>query len=116
MPLRPAYPETLAGSWPRPQRSRPARALDGYEAERPAAERVIMDSRAQLVLLFRPGPEVTALRELFSELVTDPDTVRRLSDLVSGAGNRYSAGRPRQIYLSASLRPPRVQPHPCTDS
>jgi 2-polyprenyl-6-methoxyphenol hydroxylase-like FAD-dependent oxidoreductase len=64
--------------------------LDTYEAERrPAAERVIMHSRAQLALV-RPGPEVTALRELFSELVADPEIVRRLSDLISGAENRYS--------------------------
>jgi 2-polyprenyl-6-methoxyphenol hydroxylase-like FAD-dependent oxidoreductase len=66
--------------------------LATYEAERrPAAERVIMHSRAQLALV-RPGPEVTALRELFGELVTDPAIVRRLSDLVSGAENRYAAG------------------------
>jgi hypothetical protein len=65
--------------------------LDTYEAERrPAAERVIMHSRAQLALV-RPGPEITALRELFSELVTDPDVVRRLSELLSGAENRYAA-------------------------
>jgi 2-polyprenyl-6-methoxyphenol hydroxylase-like FAD-dependent oxidoreductase len=66
--------------------------LASYQAERrPAAERVIMHSRAQLALV-RPGPEVTALRELFSELVTDPNIVRRLSDLVSGAENRYASG------------------------
>jgi 2-polyprenyl-6-methoxyphenol hydroxylase-like FAD-dependent oxidoreductase len=66
--------------------------LASYEAERrPAAERVIMHSRAQLALV-RPGPEVTALRELFSELVTDPNIVRRLSDLLSGAENRYATG------------------------
>jgi 2-polyprenyl-6-methoxyphenol hydroxylase-like FAD-dependent oxidoreductase len=65
--------------------------LATYEAERrPAAERVIMHSRAQLALV-RPGPEVTALRELFSELLTYPDIVRRLSDLISGAENRYGA-------------------------
>jgi len=66
--------------------------LASYEAERrPAAERVIMHSRAQLALV-RPGPEVTALRELFSELLTDPNVVRRLSDLVSGAENHYDMG------------------------
>jgi 2-polyprenyl-6-methoxyphenol hydroxylase-like FAD-dependent oxidoreductase len=66
--------------------------LATYEAERrPAAERVIMHSRAQLALV-RPGPEVTALRELFSELLADPDVVRRLTDLVSGAENRYTVG------------------------
>src|ERR1700758_2374709 len=62
--------------------------LDSYEVERrPAAERVIMHSRAQLALI-RPGTEVTALRELFSELLTNPDTVHRLSDLVAGTDNR----------------------------
>src|SRR6201996_5550148 len=66
--------------------------LATYEAERrPAAERVIMHSRAQLALV-RPGPEVTALRQLFAELVTDPEIVRRLGDLISGAENCYVAG------------------------
>ena len=66
--------------------------LDTYQDERrPAAERVIMHSRAQLALI-RPGTEVTALRELFSELLTNPDTVHRLSDLVSGNDNRYAVG------------------------
>ncbi len=66
--------------------------LDTYETERrPAAERVIMQSRAQLGLL-RPGPEVTALRELFAELLTDPDNVRRIGELLSGADNRYTQG------------------------
>ncbi|WAJ42764.1 FAD-dependent monooxygenase [Mycobacterium sp. Aquia_216] len=64
--------------------------LATYETERrAAAERVIMHSRAQLALV-RPGPEVTALRQLFSELLTDSDIARRLSDLISGAENRYS--------------------------
>jgi 2-polyprenyl-6-methoxyphenol hydroxylase-like FAD-dependent oxidoreductase len=66
--------------------------LDTYEAERRlAGQRVIMHSRAQLALI-RPGTEVTALRELFSELLTDPGVVRRLSELVSGAENRYTVG------------------------
>ena len=74
-------------------RVRPA-LLATYEAERrPAAERLIMQSRSQLAL-FRPGPEVTALRELFSELLTDPSNVRRISDLLSGADNRYTMGVP----------------------
>jgi 2-polyprenyl-6-methoxyphenol hydroxylase-like FAD-dependent oxidoreductase len=69
-----------------------AALLDTYEAERrAAAKRVIMHSRAQLALS-RPGTEVTALRELFSELVTEPAVARRLSALVSGAENRYAAG------------------------
>jgi hypothetical protein len=74
-------------------RAEPA-LLATYETERrPAAERLIMQSRAQLAL-FRPGPEVTALRELFSEFLSDPDIVRRLSDLLSGADNHYTMGAP----------------------
>jgi 2-polyprenyl-6-methoxyphenol hydroxylase-like FAD-dependent oxidoreductase len=65
--------------------------LDTYETERrPAAERVIMHSRSQLALT-RPGTEITALRELFSELLAEPGVARRLSQLVSGAENRYGA-------------------------
>ncbi|KAA1249880.1 polyketide oxidase, partial [Mycobacterium simiae] len=66
--------------------------LDTYEAERrPAAERVIIYSRAQLALI-RPGAEVDALRDLFAELLRQPDVVRHLGDLVSGADIRYAAG------------------------
>ena len=66
--------------------------LDTYETERrPAAARVIMHSRSQLALT-RPGTEITALRELFAELATEPAVARRLSDLVSGNENRYDVG------------------------
>src|ERR1700744_54728 len=66
--------------------------LDTYEAERrPAGERVVMDSRAQLALV-RPGTEVTALRGLFSEFLEDPNNAKRLSDLLSGNDNRYDVG------------------------
>jgi 2-polyprenyl-6-methoxyphenol hydroxylase-like FAD-dependent oxidoreductase len=66
--------------------------LATYETERrPAAERLLMQTRAQLGL-FRPGPEVTALRELFAELLTDTNNLRRISDLQSGADNRYVMG------------------------
>jgi 2-polyprenyl-6-methoxyphenol hydroxylase-like FAD-dependent oxidoreductase len=65
--------------------------LDTYEAERrPAGQRVIMHSRAQMALI-RPGSEVTALREVFAELLTDPRAVRHLSDTLSGADIRYPA-------------------------
>jgi 2-polyprenyl-6-methoxyphenol hydroxylase-like FAD-dependent oxidoreductase len=74
--------------------------LATYETERrPAAERLLMQTRAQLGL-FRPGPEITALRELFAELLTDTNNVRRISDLQSGADNRYVMGDPD------------VEPHP----
>jgi 2-polyprenyl-6-methoxyphenol hydroxylase-like FAD-dependent oxidoreductase len=70
----------------------PPALLATYETERrPAAERLLMQTRAQLGL-FRPGPEITALRQLFGELLTDPNNVRRISDLQSGADNRYAMG------------------------
>lgn len=66
--------------------------LDTYELERrPAAERVLMHSRAQLALI-RPGAEVSALRELFGELLALPEVVQHLGDLVSGADVCYGAG------------------------
>jgi 2-polyprenyl-6-methoxyphenol hydroxylase-like FAD-dependent oxidoreductase len=72
-------------------RAEPA-LLATYETERrPVAERLLMQTRAQLGL-FRPGLEITALRELFAELLTDTDNVRRISDLQSGADNRYAMG------------------------
>ncbi|OOK72945.1 polyketide oxygenase CabE domain protein [Mycobacterium kansasii] len=52
---------------------------------------MIMYSRAQLALI-RPGAEVTALREIFAEMLAQPDVVRYLGDLVSGADIRYAAG------------------------
>ena len=66
--------------------------LATYQAERrPAAERVIMHSRAQLALV-RPGTEITALRDMFSELLGDPSNAKRISDLLSGNDNRYDVG------------------------
>jgi 2-polyprenyl-6-methoxyphenol hydroxylase-like FAD-dependent oxidoreductase len=63
--------------------------LDTYEAERrPVALRVLTSSRAQLALI-RPGPEMTALREIFGELLSAPQTASRISDLLSGADVRY---------------------------
>jgi 2-polyprenyl-6-methoxyphenol hydroxylase-like FAD-dependent oxidoreductase len=66
--------------------------LDSYEAERrPAGQRVIMHTQAQSALV-GPGREVTALRELFGELLQDPHTVQHLADLIAGADIRYDTG------------------------
>lgn len=63
--------------------------LDTYEDERrPMALRVLASSRAQLALI-RPGPEMTALREILGELLADSHTASRISDLLSGADVRY---------------------------
>jgi hypothetical protein len=36
-----------------------------------------------------PGDNITALRELFTELLGDPDTVRRIAALMAGTDVRY---------------------------
>jgi 2-polyprenyl-6-methoxyphenol hydroxylase-like FAD-dependent oxidoreductase len=70
----------------------PAGLLDTYHAERyPVGRRVMMHTQAQSALL-APGGEVTALRELFGELLTMPDTVRYLAATVAGADVRYTCG------------------------
>ncbi len=67
----------------------PEGLLDTYESERyPVGERVIMHTRAQMALL-SPGPNITALRELFEELLRDQGTTRHIADLMAGADVRY---------------------------
>ncbi|MDH2426560.1 FAD-dependent monooxygenase [Sphaerisporangium sp. TRM90804] len=67
----------------------PATLLDSYEAERrPAAERVVMHTQAQSALI-APGREVTALRELFSELLGDRRNARHVAEMIAGADVRY---------------------------
>jgi 2-polyprenyl-6-methoxyphenol hydroxylase-like FAD-dependent oxidoreductase len=68
----------------------PAGLLDTYESERrPVAERVVMHTQAQ-TLLAGPGPAVTALRALFTELMEEPEVVRRLAALIAGTDFRYA--------------------------
>jgi hypothetical protein len=66
--------------------------LDTYEAERrPAAERVTMHTQAQSALI-APGPDVTALRTLFGELLGEPSVLRRIAGLISGSDITYDMG------------------------
>lgn len=66
--------------------------LDTYEAERrPIADRTITFSQAQAALL-APGADVTGLRQLFGELLTQRDVVQTLASLVAGADVRYPVG------------------------
>lgn len=63
--------------------------LDTYESERrPVADRTITYSQAQAALL-SPGDDVTGLRHLFGELLTQPGVVQVLADLVAGSDVRY---------------------------
>jgi 2-polyprenyl-6-methoxyphenol hydroxylase-like FAD-dependent oxidoreductase len=67
----------------------PEGLLDTYQSERhPVGQRVIMQTRAQTALL-SPGANVTALRDLFGELLREPATVAHIADLMAGADVRY---------------------------
>ncbi|GAA2084755.1 FAD-dependent monooxygenase [Actinomadura alba] len=71
----------------------PGGLLDTYDGERrPVAQRLIMHSRAQTALM-SPGPNITALREVFAELLRDQGNVRHISDLVAGADTHYEMGQ-----------------------
>lgn len=57
--------------------------LETYDAERrPAARRVIDNTRAQLALM-RPGPEPDALRGVFAEMLAADRNHEQLSDMIS---------------------------------
>ena len=83
----------------------PAGLLDSYDAERrPVGERVSMHSQAQLALL-APGSEVTALRELFAELLRVRHTVAHIADMMAGADIRYDMGLRETHHLVGRWAP-----------
>ena len=70
----------------------PEGLLDTYESERsPVARRVAMHTQAQS-LLIQPGGDVTALRELFGELLAQSSVRQHLADLLAGADISYDMG------------------------
>jgi hypothetical protein len=70
----------------------PADLLDTYHSERfPVGERVMMHSMSQTAL-FGPGPEIAALRELFTELLQLPSVAEHMAHLLAGSDGRYDVG------------------------
>ncbi|MEU0629017.1 FAD-dependent monooxygenase [Streptomyces sp. NPDC005989] len=70
----------------------PPGLLDSYDTERRlAARRMVLNSEAQSALT-APGSDTTALRELFTELLTGKEVVQRLADLTAGTDVRYEMG------------------------
>jgi 2-polyprenyl-6-methoxyphenol hydroxylase-like FAD-dependent oxidoreductase len=66
--------------------------LDSYETERHAAgARVFMQTQAQTALM-APGGDVTALRELFGELLQRQENLQHVADLMAGSDVRYDMG------------------------
>ncbi|MEW1659812.1 FAD-dependent monooxygenase [Streptomyces sp. NPDC093707] len=70
----------------------PAGLLDSYESERhPVAARVLENTRAQVALM-RPGPQVGALRALFTHLMEMDEVNKYLSEIIYATGIRYDPG------------------------
>ncbi|MDL4774708.1 FAD-dependent monooxygenase [Actinomadura xylanilytica] len=83
----------------------PAGLLGSYETERrQAAGRMVMNAQAQSALI-APGGDVTALRDLFIELLGHRDTVQHLADLLAGADVRYDMGIPEAHPLVGRFAP-----------
>ena len=70
----------------------PRELLDTYHSERfPVGERVMMHSMSQTAL-FAPGPQITALRRLFGELLQLPGVAEHMAHLLAGSDVRYDVG------------------------
>jgi hypothetical protein len=63
-----------------------------------------MQTQAQLAL-FAPGSEVTALRELFTELLRDPRNVAHIANLMAGADTATRRESPTPTRSSAGGHP-----------
>ena len=74
----------------------PAGLLDTYHDERHlAAERTLLHTRAQVALRRGHDPAAVALRELFQELLTDEQPLRRIGALIAGTDAAPAARRRR---------------------
>ncbi|MEU9577038.1 FAD-dependent monooxygenase [Streptomyces chilikensis] len=72
----------------------PPGLLDTYHAERHlAGRRVMSSSRAQSALL-APGADVTALREVFDDLLAEPAATRRIAAMMSGSDVVHPSAAP----------------------
>jgi len=75
----------------------PPGLLDTYHSERhPVGERVMTHTLAQAALVL-PGAEVTALRQLFAELLQSPENVAFVAGLLAGSDIRYDIGDPHPL-------------------
>ena len=84
----------------------PPGLLDTYHDERHlAAERTLLHTRAQVAL--RRGHDVSAdaLRELFLELASDEQPLRRIGALIAGTDVRYPMPNPDDHALTGTFAP-----------
>jgi 2-polyprenyl-6-methoxyphenol hydroxylase-like FAD-dependent oxidoreductase len=84
----------------------PAGLLDTYHDERHlAGERTLLHTRAQWALRRGYDPAAEALRELFLELVTDEQPLRRIGALIAGTDVRYPSPDPDHHALTGTFAP-----------
>jgi 2-polyprenyl-6-methoxyphenol hydroxylase-like FAD-dependent oxidoreductase len=84
----------------------PAGLLDTYHDERHlAAERTLLHTRAQVALRRGHDAAAVALRELFLELVTDEQPLRRIGALIAGTDIRYPPSGTDQHALTGTFAP-----------
>ncbi|MFC5833787.1 FAD-dependent monooxygenase [Nonomuraea insulae] len=84
----------------------PAGLLDTYHDERHlAGTRTMLHTRAQVALRRGHDAAAEALREVFQELLTDEQPLRRMGALVAGADIRYPTPGPGHHPLTGTFAP-----------
>ncbi len=84
----------------------PAGLLDTYHRERHlAGARALLQTQAQVALRRGQDPAAEALRELFAELLTDEQPLRRVGALIAGTDIRYPMPGPGQHDLAGTFAP-----------
>jgi len=84
----------------------PPDLLDTYDDERRlAAERTLLHTRAQWALRRGHDASADALRELFLELVTDEQPLRRIGGLIAGTDVRYPPPNADAHELAGTFAP-----------
>jgi 2-polyprenyl-6-methoxyphenol hydroxylase-like FAD-dependent oxidoreductase len=84
----------------------PTGLLDTYHDERHfAGGRTMLHTQAQVALRRGNDPAAEALQDLFQQLCTDEQPLRRIAALVAGADIRYSMPNPNQHTLTGTFAP-----------
>jgi 2-polyprenyl-6-methoxyphenol hydroxylase-like FAD-dependent oxidoreductase len=84
----------------------PTGLLDTYHHERHlAGERALLQTQAQVALRRGHDPAADALQELFSELLTDEQPLRRMAALIAGTDIRYPPPGPHHHALTGAFAP-----------
>lgn len=80
--------------------------LDTYgEERRLAAARTMLHTQAQVALRRGHDPAAEALREVFQELLTDEQPLRRMGALIAGADIRYQLPNPNDHTSTGAFAP-----------